>query len=237
MEILAGSVGTNGANKIGDVRKVQRLLNYNLHLMPGIKKLSEDGKTGKLTIGAIVFYQKNIVKMAQPDGRIDPNGRTLKSLNATARKPRPANVTAFITKTLASAKIVKAKYGIPVSIIIAQAALESGWGRQVKDNAYFGIKAHNTTGTTTSFKTTEFVNGKKVSISDSFRSYKDFNEAALDYGKFLSENQRYKPAFVYKNNPEKFAEQLQISGYATNPKYAQILKTIISTYYLNEYDN
>lgn len=124
-----------------------------------------------------------------------------------------------------------------MSIIIAQAALESGWGRHVKDNAYFGIKAHNTSGTTTSFKTTEFVNGKKIPTSDTFRAYKNFNEAAQGYGQFLTSNPRYKSAFAYKNNPEKFADQLQVAGYATDPQYAKKLKTIISTYYLYEYDN
>jgi type VI secretion system secreted protein VgrG len=124
-----------------------------------------------------------------------------------------------------------------VSILIAQAALESGWGRHVKDNAYFGIKSHNTTGSTTSFATTEFLNGKKVSTSDTFRAYKDFNEAALDYGNFLTSNKRYKDAFSYKNNPEKFADKLQSAGYATDPQYAKKLKLIISKYNLNEYDN
>jgi flagellum-specific peptidoglycan hydrolase FlgJ len=237
MVILIGSVGQNGKNKMGEVKKVQLLLNGNLYLIPNIKKLSEDDKLGNLTVQAIKEYQKNVLKMITPDGRVDPNGKTLRSLNSNTRKPRPANVKAFIIKTLQSAKSVKLKYGIPVSIIIAQAALESGWGGHVKDNAYFGIKAHNTSATTTSFKTTEFVNGKKVSISDAFRAYKNFEEAAQDYGKFLTANARYKAAFTYKNNPEKFADQLQTAGYATDPLYAKKLKSIISTYYLNEYDN
>lgn len=236
MVMLTGSVGEDGVNKKGEVEKVQQLLNKNLHLIPNIKKLAEDDTIGTHTIDAIVAYQKNVLKMIKPDGRVDPNGKTLKSLVANAKKPRPANVIAFITKTLTSAKSVKTKYGIPVSVIIAQAALESGWGRHVKDNAYFGIKAHNTKGSTTSFKTTEYVGGKKVSTSDEFRAYTDFSEAAEDYGKFLSENPRYKMAFAHKANPEKFVEQLQMAGYATDPQYSNKLKAIISTYNLNEYD-
>lgn len=237
MTILIGSVGEKGDNKKGEIRKVQKLLNSNLHLIPKVEKLSEDDKIGELTIQAIVTYQRNVLKILKPDGRVDPNGRTLRALNVNSRKTRPANVAVFIAKTLSSAKSVKNKYGVPVSIIIAQAALESGWGRHVKDNAYFGIKAHNTGGATTSFKTTEFIKGKKISTSDTFRAYKDFNEAAQDYGQFLTSNPRYKRAFAYKNYPEKFAEQLQFAGYATDPLYAKKLKTIISTYYLYEYDN
>ena len=156
---------------------------------------------------------------------------------ANAQKPtRPANVTAFINKTLADAKRIKAKYRIPISVLIAQAALESGWGRHVKANAYFGIKSHGTSGATTRFKTTEFTSGKATSLSDSFRAYASFKEAAEDYGKFLTSNPRYKSAFLYANDPLKFADQLQIAGYATDPRYAAKLKAIITTYDLIEYD-
>lgn len=222
-----------------DAEKIQKLLNDNLHLIPKIKKLVVDKKVGKLTIGAIREYQKNVVKMINPDGRVDPNGRTLKSLQKSAKSTntaRPANVTVFINKTLADAKSIKIKYKIPVSVLISQAALESGWGRHVKDNAYFGIKAHNSSGATTSFKTTEFVNGKKVSISDSFRAYKNFRESAEDYGKFLTTNPRYKSAFLHSKNPEKFAEAIHAAGYATDPQYSNKLKSIISKYNLSEYD-
>lgn len=228
-------VGNDG-NLPADVANVQTLLNDNLHLLPNIKKLTVDKKSGADTIAAIKDYQKNVLKTVVPDGRVDPGGRTLASLQKTARKPRPANVATFVSKILADAKTIKTKYRIPVSILIAQAALESGWGRHVKDNAYFGIKSHNTTGATTAFKTTEFVNGKKVSMSDSFRAYANFSEAAEDYGRFLTTNQRYAFAFAYSNNPSKFAEHLQLAKYATDPQYADKLKTIISTYYLDEYD-
>lgn len=239
MIIISKSVGEKGINSPFDVEKIQKLLNENLYLIPKIKKLVADKKVGKLTIGAIRAYQKDVLKMINPDGRVDPNGRTLKSLQKTAKdaKPaRPANVTAFINKTLADAKSIKIKYKIPVSVLISQAALESGWGSHVKDNAYFGIKAHNTSGATTSFKTTEFVNGKKVSINDSFRAYKNFKESAEDYGKFLTTNPRYKSAFIHSKNPDKFAEAIHAAGYATDPQYSTKLKIIISTYNLSEYD-
>lgn len=157
-------------------------------------------------------------------------------LQNPAQAARPANVTAFVNRILADAKTIKAKYRIPVSILIAQAALESGWGRQVKGNAYFGIKSHNTAGATTAFKTTEFVNGKKRSLSDSFRAYANFKESAEDYGKFLTTNPRYRSAFAYANDPPKFADQLQLAQYATDPRYAEKLKAIIATYNLREYD-
>lgn len=160
----------------------------------------------------------------------------MRNLTSAPKPARPANVTAFINKTLADAKLIKAKYRIPVSVLIAQAALESGWGRDVKGNAYFGIKSHGTSGATTQFKTTEFINGKATSLSDSFRAYASFKEAAEDYGRFLTTNPRYKAAFFHTSDPLKFADQLQIAGYATDPRYAAKLKAIITTYNLSEYD-
>ncbi|WKE65322.1 glucosaminidase domain-containing protein [Gallaecimonas kandeliae] len=234
---INGSVGYQGKNQKGDVKAVQQLLNRHLKEMPGIRKLAEDGVAGGLTVQAIKAFQTRVMKMVRPDGRVDPQGKTLSLLNkASGVKARPANVSAFIDKTLPAAKAVKDRYGVPISVLMAQAALESGWGRHVKDNAYFGIKAHKTAGATTTFKTTEFVNGKQISISDQFRAYTDFRESALDYGKFLTENPRYKTAFLYKNDPLKFADQLQAAGYATDPQYAKKLKTVITTYHLDDYD-
>lgn len=236
MVFITKSVGENGANLPVDVKKIQTLINKNLHLLPKIKKLREDGKNGNLTISAIRAYQAEVIKMPKPDGRVDPNGKTLRNLEKTARKPRPANVSAFVNKTLQDAKKIKVKYKVPISVLIAQAALESGWGRHVKDNAYFGIKSHKSKGAATSFTTTEFINGQKVTMTDSFRAYANFGEAAEDYGKFLATNPRYKPAFAYSNDPYKFADTLQSSGYATDPQYAKKLRSIISTYYLDDYD-
>jgi flagellar protein FlgJ len=236
MRAITASVGMNGKNHPKDVAMVQKLINENLYLIPNASKLLVDQRVGANTIRAIKSYQLNVVKMAIPDGRVDPHGHTFRKLLQNSHKPRPANVAAFVKQNLAAAKDVKAKYKIPVSVILAQAGLESGWGLSVKNNAYFGIKSHKTAGKTVSFKTTEYVNGKKTSTTDSFRAYANFKEAAEDYGKFLSSNKIYKPAFKYSSDPFKFVEKLQDAGYATDPNYANKLKAIISTYYLNEYD-
>ncbi len=132
-----GILKENESNSPADVRKIQGLLNENLHLLPGISKLVVDGKVGKnfeksKTIAAIKEFQAKVVKMAKPDGRIDLLGNTLKKLNANARKPRPANVSQFVNKISADAKKINIKYQIPASILIAQAALESGWGGMLK---------------------------------------------------------------------------------------------------------
>lgn len=135
-------------------------------MLPAIKKLTIDGDVGKIE------KSKTIAAIKEFQSKVvkmaTPDGRV-------------------------DAKKVKIKYRIPASILIAQAALESGWGLSVKDNAYFGIKSHNSKGAATVFTTSEVINGKKVTIKDSFRAYANFGESAEDYGNFLSTQPRYKP--------------------------------------------
>jgi flagellum-specific peptidoglycan hydrolase FlgJ len=111
----------------------------------------------------------------------------------------------------------------------AQSALESNWGRTVKDNAYFGIKGKSATGKSTSFSTHEVrLSGQRVSEIDEFRAYSSYAEAADDYASLIQ--QRYSVAFAYRNDPEKFAEAVARQGYATDPQYAAKLKSIIHSH-------
>lgn len=84
MNNLSGSVGKNGANSPSDVLIVQRLINQCIHLIQTLAPLREDGRCGVLTINAITQFQRRIVKLKFPDGRVDPGGRTLKALNGPA---------------------------------------------------------------------------------------------------------------------------------------------------------
>lgn len=248
MPSLRNSVGQNGVNEPDDVRIVQRLLNR-FHANLGVAApLVEDGIIGPKTLSLITAFQARMVGMTSPDGRVDPGGRTWEKLNpapaASSAPPsafatsvaRPANVSAFIEHTLAAAQQVQTDWGVPVSICLAQAALESGWGQAVKDNAYFGIKGKSLSGQSTNFTTTEFINGRQVTIRDSFRAYADFAEAADDYGRFLRTNPRYQDCFNHPLDAAAFADSLQAAGYATDPQYAEKLKRVIRTYQLSEYD-
>ncbi len=70
--------------------------------------------------------------------------------------PRPAHVQRFTPMALPAAQDVGRKYGIPVSVVIAQSTLESGWGQTVTGNAYFGVKGTGGTAGGVKFGTTEF---------------------------------------------------------------------------------
>ena len=72
--------------------------------------------------------------------------------------------------------------------------------------------------------------------TDAFRSYSGFDEAADDYGRFLTGNPRYHAAFAHTDNPEAFAEAVAAAGYATDPTYSTKLVSIMRSNSLEDYD-
>jgi len=108
METISSSVGKKGVNKFKDVSTVQTLLNNCMHLMIPLKLLSVDGKIGSKTIDAITEFQHRVLKYKDPDGRVDPNGATLKALN---QKQVLAAQPAFVKPT---GTLPKSGYNFPL---------------------------------------------------------------------------------------------------------------------------
>ena len=234
---LAAAVGPGAPNRRNDVAYVQKLLNRSLHNTPHGHAFAEDGVFGPKTAVAIIEFQRRYLKQSNPDGRIDPNGPTIRSLLVHARKPFPPHVKAFIQMASAGARATSPKWRVPASVLVAQAAHESGWGRRVKSNAYFGVKGKSPTGASTSFSTHEVLEGKSIAVTDEFRAYASFQEAADDYGRFLSENPRYQSCFAHSRNPFRFVEELARAGYATDPDYARKIKNMIRKFGLTDLDH
>lgn len=116
--------------------------------------------------------------------------------------------------------------GIDPRLVIAQSALETGWGQSAPGNNYFGIKSHGREGGN-NLATTEVVNGQPVKINDSFRAYADPSESAADYANFLKTNPRYASVLNAKGLDDQI-KAMGSSGYATDPNYAQKLQQIAS---------
>ena len=147
----------------------------------------------------------------------------------------PNHVNNFIDKLLPHAKTATQSTGIPSQFILAQAALESGWGKHEirrADNKpsynLFGIKAGaNWKGDVIETVTTEYINGTPQKTVERFRAYSSYAEGFKDYAKLLSDNPRY--ANVVRNTDAvAFANGLQRAGYATDPRYAEKLIKIIN---------
>ena len=148
----------------------------------------------------------------------------------------PAYKQAFVEMALPSIRETSAKYGVPVSVMLAQAVTESGWGRKVKSNAYFGIKGKALDGTSVQIATHEYDSTGKVAKTDEFRDYKSFAEAADDYGRLFNTNPKLKHALAFRNDPERFIDEIVRAHYATDPNYKKTLMDVIRDDHFAQYD-
>jgi peptidoglycan hydrolase-like protein with peptidoglycan-binding domain len=139
----------------------------------------------------------------------------------------------FIADLYPAAAKVSQETGMSKELILAQAALETGWGEKVLPgtNNIFNIKASpDWHGPTKTFLVPEFEHGKRVMVNAEFRVYGSVEESLNDRVKFLQENSRYAKSGLFdpgtKGNLEKEANALQKAGYATDPKYAEQLAAV-----------
>jgi flagellum-specific peptidoglycan hydrolase FlgJ len=132
--------------------------------------------------------------------------------------------------------------GVPASVTIAQAILESYWGssRLARDaNNYFGIKAQTRGGSAGSIwlDVWEVIGGRNVVQSQSFRAYNSIAESFVDHGQFFLENGRYASALAARGDARQFAREINRDGYATDPAYASKLIGLMDRYNLYRYDD
>lgn len=146
----------------------------------------------------------------------------------------------FINKVAPGAISTYKKYKIFPSISIAQAILESGWGKSgltQKANNLFGIKAYNWNGKYVEMWTTEYYGDSSVEIVAPFRAYDSWSHSIEDHGLFLVENSRYGEAGMFTATDYKDqAIALQRAGYATSPTYARTLIEFVQMYGLDKFD-
>jgi flagellar protein FlgJ len=140
----------------------------------------------------------------------------------------------FIEQLQPHAEAAGKKLGVNPGLLLAQAALETGWGQSIIQNKdgssshnLFGIKAgQRWAGDRAEVSTLEYREGVAIREQAEFRSYKNFTESFEDYVNFLAEQPRYAEALENSANPEHFANSLQQAGYATDPKYAEKIVAI-----------
>lgn len=130
---------------------------------------------------------------------------------------------------LAQAEYINRDRWVLPSVCIAQAALESGWNLKAK--TLFGIK-----GTGTTLKTTEYINGKYVSTTASFKAYPSLAAAVHGYYDLITGSHRYSGA-VNCSDYYTAVRAIANGGYATDPDYANKVIRIIVNYGLMNYDN
>ncbi|WP_367394060.1 flagellar assembly peptidoglycan hydrolase FlgJ [Pseudomonas sp. X4] len=170
---------------------------------------------------------------AVPDNGLRILGRAV-AQPPLAPKKAFADSDEFVATMLPMAEQAAKRIGIDPRYLVAQAALETGWGKSVMRNTdgssshnLFGIKATgNWEGGEARAITSEFRDGQFVKETAAFRSYDSYQDSFHDLVSLLQNNSRYQDAVKAADKPEQFVQELQKAGYATDPNYASKISQI-----------
>lgn len=161
--------------------------------------------------------------------RIDFQNTTLKpSTDINSKNKDFQTPEEFIQKIRPYAEKAAKELGVPASILLAQSALETGWGNKViqhgdseSSHNLFGIKADKRwDGPYVNVSSLEYVNGEAKREYSNFKVYESYEHSFKDYVDFIKSNDRYKTALNNSANGETYIKALQEAGYATDPQYA-----------------
>ena len=174
-----------------------------------------DGEMTKGAVGASVSFPPPVAGGAQGGG------------NST-HAPLTTSKADFVRTFMPHAEAAARELGVDPQALLAQAALETGWGKSVPCNAngecsfnLFGIKATGRwNGDSVSVPTLEFEEGIPVRKAERFRAYSSAADSFRDYASLIRNNPRYENALGTGSDVAGFATALQQGGYATDPSYA-----------------
>ncbi len=166
-----------------------------------------------------------------------PSEPASSSAASTATAVSPEQQSAFARSVWPDAERAARQLGVSPVGLVAQAALETDWGRSLPrttagqtSNNLFGIKASGPwSGASVQSATREYVNGSPVAVQAPFRAYGSCAECFQDYANILSSNPRYAAALGTGNDVGAFASALQQAGYATDPNYAHKLTAVAAS--------
>jgi flagellar protein FlgJ len=171
---------------------------------------------------------------ATSSGRLQIYGRAMAQIPLAPAKKAFSSADEFVNTMLPMAKEAAERIGVDPRYLVAQAALETGWGKSVmraqdgsSSHNLFGIKASSSwKGESARAITSEFRNGEMVKETAQFRSYDSYKDSFHDLVTLLQTNNRYQDVVKSADNPEQFVRELQKAGYATDPNYASKISQI-----------
>jgi len=173
-------------------------------------------------------------RSAVPRGRMQIYGRAVAQPPLAPAKQAFSSADDFVATMLPLAQQAADRIGVDPRYLVAQAALETGWGKSVmrqqdgtSSHNLFGIKASSSwKGAQARAITSEFRNGQMVKETAEFRSYASYQDSFHDLVTLLQSNNRYQEVLKSADNPEQFVRELQKAGYATDPDYASKISQI-----------
>ena len=218
-QISPGSASTLTSATISSADAVQPLVDLTNQAEESNKPLIDISDAGPLFSDTA---STNIDQINSPDIKLDSDWL-------------PSSPKEFLESLWSFAKQAGEALKQNPKVILAQAALETGWGQFVASNRdgsnsfnLFGIKSGSAwTGAETEVSTLEYENGAPQRQLDSFRSYSSLADSFKDYVNLLTDNPRYEKA-VSSTDDESFVRGLQAGGYATDPNYADKILGILS---------
>lgn len=243
-DVIVRQLSNDGGNYMpasslnGDSDPLKQLQVNNLS-GDGVKNAAID----KFNNGAVDKLKKSAV-----DNLINSDKATATTRSALATDPEDMERTArfdspmnFVESLAPFAKIAGKTLNLSPAVILAQAALETGWGQKItnKENGdsshnLFNIKADKRwDGEKTNVDTLEFKDGIAKREKHQFRSYNSFEASFNDFASFLQNGNRYEGALKKTANPAQFLNSLQEAGYATDPNYAEKIQNILKNSMFN----
>lgn len=147
----------------------------------------------------------------------------------------------FVNALLPLAERVGAQLGVDSRLLLAQAALETGWGQKLITRAdgkssynFFNIKANsNWQGDVATVPTVEYRNGVAVRERAAFRAYETPEQSFSDYAQLIANSPRYRQALAQADNPQAYIHALERAGYATDPSYAEKVLQVMNGRHMN----
>jgi peptidoglycan hydrolase FlgJ len=191
-----------------------------------------------LGIGAMLKRQLS-AKPAAPAGAaaLKSAQAAIAQLPVAAQAPAAQSPGEFVNQVMPTIRRAASALGLNPLGLLAQAALETGWGQRMPRTAdgsasfnMFGIKAGDSwTGARATADTMEFSNGVATPRRTAFRAYGSIEDSVNDFANLLRNSPRYRDAVAAGNDTQAYVDGIAKSGYATDPEYANKLSQILNS--------
>jgi flagellar protein FlgJ len=173
-------------------------------------------------------------KIAIGSGSTSSLGTDHAAAHAADAGPTPAE---FVSQVMPSIERAASELGVDAHGLLAQAALETGWGQRMPRTAdgspslnLFGIKAGDEwSGARATADTVEFSNGVATQKRTAFRAYASIDESVNDFARLLKNSPRYREVIAAGGDTRAYVDSIGKSGYATDPQYANKLNRILNS--------
>ncbi|WP_395344369.1 flagellar assembly peptidoglycan hydrolase FlgJ [Ningiella sp. W23] len=230
---IATDLSTNGSIGLADV--IVQQMSVNNGVMPA-SAVRNDAELSILNRNAMLrsMIQSQASQQSQvSNSDVDSSS----SVQMPTKKAAFDSPKAFVESLYPQAQAAAERLGISPKALIAQAAVETGWGKFMihegdGNNAHnlFGIKADKRwDGNKTAIDTLEFENNLPQKQQAVFRAYNNFSESLHDYVDFVRSNPRYEQALSKTDEPKDYFRELQRAGYATDPNYADKIMSVYNS--------